>query len=81
MLARDDQATESDGTRPPIGKGRVRHRAEAIERLPEQRHHLAPGIEPHDRVGVAEALRFADRRQGRRLGGGQAQVHRPARGR
>ena len=80
VLARDHQAAEAHPPRPPLRQRRVRHRAQPVQRVPEQRHRLAPRVQPHHGVGVAQSLRLGERRQGRRLRRGQAQVHRPAGG-
>ena len=72
-------------TRPPMRTGPGRrsasaafgHRPQPVQRLAEQAHRLAPRVQPHHRVGVAQPLRLRDRRQRRGLGRRQAQVHRP----
>ena len=72
-------------TRPPtrtvpgvaIVEGRVRHRAQPVERRPEQPDDLPPGIEPDDRVGVADPLRLGQAGRVGAVGRRQAQVHRP----
>ena len=72
-------------TRPPIRTGpgrrsasaRVRHRAEPVEHAAVQPDHLAPGVEPDHRVGVADPLRLGEAGQRRRVGRRQAEVHRP----
>ena len=73
-------------TRPPRRTGpgrrsasaRVRHRAKPVEHTAVQADHLAPGVEPDDRVGVADPLRLGEGGQRRRVGRRQAEVHRPA---
>ena len=80
VLARDDEPADADRARPLLGERRVGHRPQPVQRLAEQRHRLAPRVEAHHRVGVAQPLRLGDRGQRRRLGRRQPQVHRPAGG-
>ena len=77
MLAGDNEATEPNRARPAFGEGRIRDRAETIQRRPIQRHDLTSGVEPDHRVGVADPLRFGQAGQRRRSGRWQAEIHRP----
>jgi len=63
MLTGDDQATDPDLAGLAIGKSGIRDRSQSIEGRPEERDHLAAGIEPDYPVGIAEPFRFGDRWQ------------------
>ena len=78
VLAGHDEATDPDRPRPQLGERRVGAAPSRSSTAAVQRHHLAPSVEPDDRVGVAEPLRLRQARQRRRVGRWQAEIHRPA---
>jgi kynureninase len=60
VLARDDQAADPDPAGRHRRQRRVGHRPEPLQCRPEERHHLAASVQPDDRVGIADPLRFGD---------------------
>ena len=53
-------------------RARAARRGQPVARLAEQAHRLAPRVEAHDPVGVAQPLRFGDRGQRRRCPPGRS---------
>ena len=73
--------TDPDAARPSIRERGIGGCSKTIQRPAEQPDHLPSCIDPEDRIGIADPLRFGDRWEGWHISRRQAQVHRPAGGR